>query len=210
MVDQRTAIHEPYLMAFTAGALLLRESVIAAEVYARTCDWRAVRKELLAGNLLQIRTASAAERWGREVAQRLENLTSEQQQLLLAGSKGDQIGLCWLAVCKRYRFARDFAAQIVREKFVRLDFALAYDDFDVFFNRQMDWHAELEAIKPTTRAKLRSNLFAMLREAEILSHGDLIQPALLSPALIEAVRSDDPALLAVYPVTDAQVAEWSQ
>ena len=65
-----------YLMAFTAGALLLRESVIAAELYARVGDWGAVRQELRTGNLLQIRTASGAERRGREVVQRLENLTS--------------------------------------------------------------------------------------------------------------------------------------
>lgn len=45
-----------YLMAFTAGALLLRESVVAAEVCARLGDWRVVRKKMLDENLLQIRT----------------------------------------------------------------------------------------------------------------------------------------------------------
>ena len=196
-------------MAFTAGALLKRESVVAAEVYPRVGDWRAVRTEMLAENLLQIRTPSGAKRLGREVVQRLENLTPDQLRLLGEGSKRDQVALCWLAICKRYRFVRDFAVEVVREKYVRLDLNLTYEDFDVFFNRQMDWHAELATIEPSTRAKLRSNLFAMLREAEILSDGS-IQPALLSPALIAAVRGDDPALLALFPVSDAQLAEWSQ
>ena len=66
-----------YVMAFTAGALLLRESVLAAELYARLGDWGAVRQGLRTGNLLQIRTASAAARRGREVVQRLAPLGYE-------------------------------------------------------------------------------------------------------------------------------------
>jgi hypothetical protein len=198
-----------YLMAFTAGALLLRESVLAAELYARVGDWSVVRQELRTGNLLQIRTPSAAERRGREVVQRLENLTSGQLQLLVEGERGDQAALVWLAICKRYRFIHDFAVEIVREKYVRLDPHLTYDDFDIFFNRQAEWHVEVDRIEPSTRMKLRSNLFAMLREADILAAGDLIQPALLSPAVVQSVRSNDPAQLAIFPVSDAQLKEWS-
>jgi hypothetical protein len=198
-----------YRMAFTAGALLLRESVLAAELYARVGDWGAVRRELRTGKLLQIRTASAAERRGREVVQRLENLTPAQLSLLVAGERGEQAALVWLASCKRYRFIRDFATEIVREKFVRLDPHLTYDDFDIFFNRQAEWHAEVDRIEPSTRTKLRSTLFAMLREADILAAGDLIQPALLSPAVIRAIRADDPTQLAIFPVADAQLKEWN-
>lgn len=198
-----------YLMAFTAGALLLRESVIAAELYARVGDWGAVRRELRTGNLLQIRTPSAAERRGREVVQRLENLTPLQLRLLVEGERGDQAALVWLATCKRYRFIRDFATEIVREKFVRLDPHLTYDDFDIFFNHQAEWHPEVDRIEPSTRAKLRTNLFAMLREADIVSAGDLIQPALLSHAVIQVIRDEDPAQLAIFPVSDGQLKEWS-
>lgn len=198
-----------YRMAFTAGALLLRESVLAAELYTRLGDWGAVRRELRTGKLLQIRTASAAERRGREVVQRLENLTPAQLSLLVAGERGEQAALVWLASCKRYRFIRDFATEIVREKFVRLDPHLTYDDFDIFFNRQAEWHAEVDRIEPSTRTKLRSTLFAMLREADILAAGDLIQPALLSPAVIRAIRADDPTQLAIFPVADAQLKEWN-
>lgn len=198
-----------YLMAFTAGALLLRESVIAAELYARVGDWGAVRRELRTGNLLQIRTPSAAERRGREVVQRLENLTPSQLQMLVEGERGDQAALVWLATCKRYRFIRDFATEIVREKFVRLDPHLTYDDFDIFFNHQAEWHPEVDRIEPSTRAKLRTNLFAMLREADIVSAGDLIQPALLSHAVIQVIRDEDPAQLAIFPVSDGQLKEWS-
>jgi hypothetical protein len=198
-----------YMMSFTAGALLYRESMAVCGLYAELGDWAAARSAALVDNALQIRTTSAAKRLAREVAQRLETLTPAQLQLLSDSERREQTALLWLAICKRYRFIHDFAADVVREKFVRLDLHLSYDDFDLFFNRQAEWHAGVDRIEPSTRTKLRSNLFAMLREADILSAGDLIQPALLSPAVIQVIGADDPAHLAIFPISDAQLREGS-
>ena len=199
-----------YMMSFTAGALLYRESITVARLYAEIGDWAAARAAALVDNALQIRTTSAAKRLAREAAQRLETLAPAQLQLLRDSDRREQTALLWLAICKRYRFIHDFAVEVVREKFVRLDLHLSYDDFDLFFNRQAEWHAEVDRIEPSTRTKLRSNLFAMLREADILSAGDLIQPALLSPTVIQVIGADDPAHLAIFPISDAQLKEWSR
>ena len=199
-----------YMMSFTAGALLYRESITVARLYAEIGDWAAARAAALVDNALQIRTTSAAKRLAREAAQRLETLAPVQLQLLRDSDRREQTVLLWLAICKRYRFIHDFAVEVVREKFVRLDLHLSYDDFDLFFNRQAEWHAEVDRIEPSTRTKLRSNLFAMLREADILSAGDLIQPALLSPTVIQVIGADDPAHLAIFPISDAQLKEWSR
>ena len=45
-----------YSMSFTTGALLYRESLVIVELYAQLADWKAVRDQVLAGNLLQMRT----------------------------------------------------------------------------------------------------------------------------------------------------------
>jgi hypothetical protein len=198
-----------YLMSFSAGSLLYRESITVARSYAELGDWTAARAAALVDNALQIRTTSAAKRLAREAAQRLATLTPAQLQLLHDSDRRERTALLWLAICQRYRFIHDFAAEVVREKFVRLDIQLSHDDFDIFFNRQAEWHPEVDRIQPSTRTKLRSNLFAMLREADILSAGDLIQPALLSPALIQVIGADNPADLAVFPISDAQLKEWS-
>ena len=208
---QRVAMQgTAYMMSFTAGALLYRESITVARLYAEIGDWAAARAAALVDNELQIRTTSAAKRLSREAAQRLETLAPAQLQLLRDSDRREQTALLWLAICKRYRFIHDFAVEVVREKFVRLDLHLSYDDFDLFFNRHAEWHAEVDRIEPSTRTKLRSNLFAMLREADILSAGDLIQPALLSPTVIQVIGADDPAHLAIFPISDAQLKEWSR
>ena len=107
-----------YLMSFTAGALLYRESVTVAESYAELADWDALRDRMLAGNRLQVRTANAARRMYREVRTRLQTLTPDEMAMLRDGSRSEQGYVLWLAACKRYRFIHDFAVEVVREKYL--------------------------------------------------------------------------------------------
>ena len=48
--------------------------------------------------------------------------------------------------CKQYSLVREFAIEVVREKFLRLDLALSYLDFDIFFNAKAEWDDELAAL----------------------------------------------------------------
>jgi len=210
MIPGERSVIVVYSMSFTSGGLLRYESLVVAEQYSRLADWNAVRDKVAAENLLQMRTRNAAQRIGREVISRLKQLTPLQLLLLCDGSPQEQELTLWLAVCKRYRFIYDFAAEVVREKCLRLDFGLTHDDFDSFFGHKAEWHPEVEAVAPVTRAKQRQLLFKMLREAELLSSAGRIVPALLPSSLIAAIRDDDPAHFVVYPVSDMEIKRWTQ
>mgnify|MGYP000967814034 CR=1 FL=1 len=197
-----------YLMAFTSGALLHPASLTLAQHYAELGDWNAVKAGVLADNLLQVRTESAARRMFREVASRLRELTPAEFDLLLEGSRPEQQHVLWLAVCKRYRFIHDFAVQVVREKFLRLDLALTLDDYDVFFSDKAEWHPEVAGVAESTRRKQRQVVFAMLREAGLLSEEGRILHAILTPRTVEAIAADDPAWLNIYPLFPAEIQEW--
>ena len=199
-----------YSMSFTTGALLRHESMIVADLLRGLGDWNAVRDKVAAENLLQMRTRNSSQRICREVISRLKQLTPAQLEIVLDGSRQEQDYVLWLAVCKRYRFLYDFAAEVIREKYLRLDLALAPEEYDIFFNRKAEWHPEVEAVAPATRNKQRQFLFKMLREAELLSSAGRIVPALLSPRLIDAIRDDDPAHFAVFPVSEMDVKRWTQ
>ena len=197
-----------YLMSFTAGALLYRESITVSDLYAELADWDAVRMRVIAENRLQTRTVSATKRVYREVSARLQTLTRAEMEILRDGTHAEQGYVLWLAICKRYRLVHDFAIEVVREKYLRLDFELAYEDFDVFYHAKADWHPEVESVEPSTRAKLRQILFRMMREAEILSSQVRILPAILTPRLVAAIQQDLPAHLAIFPVSDAELKGW--
>lgn len=200
---------ERYSMSFTTGALLPRESLRVVELYARMGDWQAVRKAVAAGNLLQMRTTNASVRLTREVISRLKLLTEAQRGLLLAGSPEDQRGVLWLALCKRYRFIYDFAVEVLHEKFLRLDLHLDPAEYERFFERKAQWHAEVEAVTPATRKSQRRKLFQAMSEAGILDAARNIVPALLSRDLAVAIAADSPDYFALYPVSQREIAQWT-
>jgi len=188
-----------YSMSFTTGTLLYRESILMAELYLDMLDWGMVRSAVLADNQLQMRTQNAALRIQREVASRLKLLTPAQLDLLTTGSRPEQNHILWLAFCKRYRFVCDFAVEIIREKFLRLDFNLSHTDYDIFFQDKAQWHPEVERVAPSTRSKQRQVVFKSLREAEILTDKNQITPQIMSPRFVRLITEDDPFYLAIFP-----------
>lgn len=199
-----------YSMSFTTGALLYRESLTVAALHAEMSDCDAVRARVIAENLLQMRTHNALQRVYREVSSRLRLMTPLEMELLLDGSQQEQGYVLWLAACKRYRFIYDFAVEVLREKFLSLDYDLTREDYDRFFLAKAEWHPEVERVAPVTRAKGRQFVFKMLREADLLSKQNRILPALLTPRLVDAIATDSPAHLAVFPVAESVVRGWAR
>ena len=196
-----------YSMSFTSGALLYRESLTVARQYAETGNWDATREQVIANNLLQMRTLNASRRIFREISSRLKHLTPDQLALLLTGAHQEQNHMLWLATCKRYRFIYEFAVEVIREKFIRFDFDLPYDAYDVYFNHKAEWHPEVDGVTKATRGKLRQVLFKMLREANLLLPDNQIVPTLLTPREIEVITADSSAHLAIFPVSLAEIQE---
>ena len=196
-------------MSFTSGTLLQRESEVITRLYCEIEDWDVVREQVIAENRLQMRTLNASKRIFREISSRLKLLTTPQLQLLLDGTYQEQNYLLWLAVCRRYRFIYDFAIEVIREKFLRLDLDLSYDEYDIFFNNKAEWHPEVEEVADSTRSKQRQVIFKMLREAELLSADNRILSCLLSPRLIQAIHTDDAADFVIFPAHEADIKRWT-
>ena len=55
-------VEAAYKLSFTAGGLLVAESMIVAEEYARTGNWIQTNETVRNENLLRARTASAGDR----------------------------------------------------------------------------------------------------------------------------------------------------
>ncbi|MEA3341555.1 MAG: DUF1819 family protein [Chloroflexota bacterium] len=195
-------------MSFTSGALLHQESLTIAELFEELGDWSAVRERVMDDNLLQMRTMSAAKRIFQEVASRLKRLTPAELALLRTGARQEQGRLLWLAICKRYRFIYDFAVEVMRERFIRLDFDLTYDTYDIFFNNKAEWRPEVAGVAESTRKKLRQVLFKMMREANLLTQDNQIVTAMLTPREIEVIAADSPSYLLAFPISPTGIQEW--
>ncbi len=197
-----------YKMSFTTGGLFFNESLVVAEIKSDIGEWQKTRDKILADNLLQTRTISSAKRRVTEICARLKLLSADQLQLLLDGTRQEQQYILWVSVCKRYQFVAEFATEVVREKYLRMDLGLQPSDYDIFFDNKAEWHQELEQLKDSTRVKLRQVLFKIMREAEIISSNNMIIPGLLTEQLTKVIVADTPSLLSTLPVSDMDINSW--
>lgn len=197
-------------MSFTTGSLFHRESVKLAALYLELGDWNAVRDKVISNNLLQTRTLNTLKRVCREVISRLKTLSIEELNFLVEANPQEQGYLLWLATCRRYRFIADFAIEVLRERYITLKTDVNHEDFDSFFNRKSEWHAELDAIQPTTRNKLRQVLFRILREAGLLASNNIINAAILSPELLNAISHNNRRDVLFLPVFESDLKGMAQ
>ena len=131
--------------------------------------------------------------------QRLSALADDEVDLLVEATVSERGSLMWAAACRRYEFIGEFAEEVVRERFLLLTQTLEYQDFDSFVRAKALWHEELAAIKDSTLQRLRSNVFKMLREADLLSEAGQIMPAVLSERVAAVLSARSPNDLRFFP-----------
>ena len=190
---------ENYKLSFTAADLSLTKSVTLTRAYLDDGDWDIVKAKVEKENLLRSRTNSAAKRAFQEIVPRLQNLTQDQFWLVANGVYQEQQHMLWLAVCKTYAYIRDFAVEVLREKFLRMDYQLSELDYITFFNQKADWHPELESITDSTQNKIKQIMFRVIRQAELVTEENVIQAVIFSDREKEALQPDTPLSFHIFP-----------
>lgn len=197
-----------YSFSFTAASLRPELLRIVAERFLQTASWEKTKECILAGNELQCRTATSAQRMERELRPRLQTLSDHQLELMVRSGADTRISLAWLAAVRHSSFLFDFAADALRAKFERHDYVLRESDYRRFIEEKTPDHPELVRLSESTFGKVRRVLFAMLREAGILKKGreigSLQRPVL--PHDVElSIRAENPAWLAAYLVPESEI-----
>lgn len=190
-----------FALSFTAGGLLYNESIVVAEALFRNkYDWNAMAAEVEGRNLLQSRTRSTSKRKLREISQRLKYLTLPQLALLVDGTRHEQKLILWLACCEKYPLLAELARDVVRAKFLQLDYSIDAGDIARFVELQTLWHDELAGLTASTITKLQTVMFRMLREAELISDDGIISAPIVSGRFIQVVKADSPGGLLYFPL----------
>ncbi len=190
-----------FALSFTAGGLLYNESIVVAEALLRNeYDWNATLIEVEEKNLLQSRTCSTSKRKLREISQRLKCLSEPQLALLVDGTRHEQKLILWLACCEKYPLLAELARDVVRAKFLQLDYSIDAGDIARFIELQTLWHEELEGLTASTITKLQTVMLRMLRESELVSEDGIISAPLVSGRFIQVLKADSPGGLLYFPL----------
>ncbi|SUZ33872.1 hypothetical protein ROE7235_03647 [Roseibaca ekhonensis] len=191
---------QPYKMSFTSGGLFLNESVIVAELHVAGEDWKVTLSRALEEGATSLPKAASNRRTLREIVNRLMTLTEDEVRFLVEDAgRQEQQHLLWVATCRAYRFVREFAVEVICDRYIAYQLDLPLESFDIFFDAKADWNEGLASISDSTRNKLRQILFRMMREAGVISDGHRIQSTYLSAQLRQVVEATNPADLAVFP-----------
>ena len=189
-----------YQMSFGVGGLLLNESVTAARIHIEGESWEQTMLRALDQGATSLPKTASNRRTLREITNRLRTLSAQERAFLLdEADRTDQQALLWLASCRAYRFVREFALEVIRERYLSYQIDLPLEAFDILFEAKAEWDDGLADLSTSTRKKLRQVLFRMMREAGILSGENRIQTAILSQRLIAMIEDKNPVELALFP-----------
>lgn len=197
-----------YNLAFTAASLRPDLARVVAECYLKTEDWDLAKANVLSSNALQCRSASSAVRLERELRQRLGKLTREEITLLAQGNADDRAAMAWLAALKHINFVFEFSAEVLREKLATHDPVLRHSDYETYVDHKSISRPELVQLATSSKNKIQQVLLRMLTEAGLLDTGagmGTIKRPVVSPAVLHAVREDNPQWLAGFLVPDDEI-----
>lgn len=194
-----------YRMSFSVGGLMVREGMALAQEYREGETWAEARERLLSEGVSTLPKLASQTRVLREIFDRIGNLTeAERSYLQESADRLEQQALMWLAVCRTYRFVREFTVEVVVERYQSWRFDLGHDVFDRFLAEKAEIDQGLAELSLSTCAKLRQVLFRIMRESEVLSSEGKIQPVWLSARMKALIAETSPADLLIFPGNGGQ------
>jgi hypothetical protein len=198
---------QDYKMSFSTGGLFLNESLEVARLHVEGEPWKNTIHRAMDEGATSLPKSSSNRRSLREISNRLLTLTAEERSYFLEeADRSDQQALLWIATCRAYRFVREFAVEVVRERYLSYQLDLPLESFDILLAAKAEWDEGLAGLSRSTQLKLRQIMFRMMREAGIISEDRRIQTAILSTYLKNIIEEHNPGELAVFPSVPAEGA----
>ncbi|WP_088323654.1 DUF1819 family protein [Polaribacter tangerinus] len=185
-----------YEFSFTASSLRVNDMVLFATKY-------------LNEGVMEFNSdkGTTNKRMVSEFKKRIDNLTVNQQELLLNSNFSNQKQLAFLSACKTYSLLRDFVIEVVREKFLIMDYNLTETDYISFIRRKEINHDELANLTDQTQAKVKQVIFKILEQAGIIDNvrNKEIQLQILGASTKKSIIEDNPEWLKVFLLSDMDI-----
>lgn len=197
-----------YNFAFTGASMKFHDFMrLAYHVDEHQID---ISEETPDPNLIMGRSNSRTnKREFRELLKRYKLLTSAQRNIIVDIDVTAQKQMAMIGICKLYAFIKDFIVEVVREKFLGLDFKLTDGDYRSFFNRKLELHPELENFSESTVKKAKQVTWKILEEGGLIDNTKdrNILPQFVNQKVINVTKSDSPELLKIFLMTDRDIKE---
>ena len=187
-----------YRFSFTAVGLAPVMMQEVAALYLDCGSAEATYARIVRENTLKCRTVSALRRIAAELVLRLKKLSPEELARFVENRLDERSVFAWLAVCRAYDLVGDFAVEALHEAYATGQKTYATSDYEKFVNGKLALHPELDALSDQTYAKVRQNVFRMMREAGFLDKKGGIIPLVMDAELMNFIPERDLAFFPMY------------
>ncbi len=162
-----------YSTAFTAGALLLRETeALITEI--KDVDAFLAGKEDVDFNAIPVNAESSKKRIKQEIEKRLLAINDEVLlNKFLSSDKNGKNSILFYGICKCYPIIKHFMLEVVLTKWKNLDLELEVDDYINFIYRKIDFHPELGKITEKSIYKSGQVALKMMTDLGMLNKNKL-------------------------------------
>lgn len=174
-----------YSLSFTAGALLIEESRVAAQILIESTDATEARRRLLEQRLIPARTDSAAKRIVLEVLSRLAFIPEAGLNLVAYGTMEEARQVLWISCCRKYPVIRTFAETILIDASRTPGMVIDSRVVEVFFLNEEMSNSQLAAVSVSTKYKLRQVLKLMLAQAGLINDNGVLVRGLVQPKVAD-------------------------
>lgn len=195
-----TSVKQNYKMSFSTGGLFMNESLEVARLHIEGEPWEQTILRAMDEGTTSLPKSASNRRTLREISNRLLTLSAaERVYFIEEADRSERQALLWVATCRAYRFIREFAVEVIRERYLSYQLTLPLESFDILFEAKAEWDEGPAGLSRSTQLKLRQIMFRMMREAGIISEDDRIQTAILSTRLKSIINEHNPGELAIFP-----------
>lgn len=196
-----------YSTAFTAGALLIRETEAFISAINNIDDFLE-GKETIDLNVIPVNAESSKKRFKNEIEKRLLALNNENliNQFAVSDINSKNL-ILFYGICKCYPIIKHFMLEIILNKWQNLDFELEASDFKNFLYRKMDFHPELEKITEKSIAKCGQVVIKMLVDLGMVNKNKIQKIQIGNSVISECNKVGDHWYMDVLLLNDIEKQE---
>lgn len=196
-----------YSTAFTAGALLTRETEAFISAINNIDDFLE-GKETIDLNVIPVNAESSKKRFKNEIEKRLLALNNENliNQFAVSDINSKNL-ILFYGICKCYPIIKHFMLEIILNKWQNLDFELEASDFKNFLYRKMDFHPELEKITEKSISKCGQVVIKMLVDLGMVNKNKIQKIQIGNSVISECNKVGDHWYMDVLLLNDIEKQE---
>ncbi|PCI04084.1 MAG: hypothetical protein COB78_07035 [Hyphomicrobiales bacterium] len=150
-----TSAKQDYKMSFSTGGLFMNERLEVARLHVEGEPWEQTILRAMDEGTTSLPKSASNRRTLREISNRLLTLSAaERMYLIEEADRSERQALLWVATCRAYRFIREFAVEVIRERYLSYQLTLPLESFDILFEAKAEWNeglAGLSRIQPSAQ-----------------------------------------------------------